>query len=442
MNRSRPLLIVALAGAIAVMVAFVTVSSSPLGPPPGSSSPNVPEAAWSDVSWMRFDVPGRPANPIAPRYVAVTAAGIVAAGLGPNPNGAANPNGLNQTLTVWLTDGSGGWRAVPVAAGVAANEVGEPRAMAASAQGVVIAGGLCCVLERSAMWWSPDGVSWLAAALPDAAGYATSVAGSDAGWVAVGSVAGTGAIWTSADGLTWERVDPDAVALESGDISGVAATDGGFIAVGTDDPGRDSDGAVWRSRGLRDWRRVALADPELGGPEELRLHDVVQIGNRIVAVGGIGTQQDRIDCERMGFDAGAAEAEELAFSCGWLTDDGWVSADGENWQRIGRPPAKHGRDGPIDHGWRMNAWGRLVAAGPTLATFGYETRNGRDGEGLWMSRDALAWRRVGALPHFDPSTATIEAFTVRGNLVAAVGQFHTRGDFTDTRGALWLGEIH
>lgn len=176
--------------------------------------------------------------------------------------------------------------------------------------------------EVAAVWTSPDGRAWTRALDPDltpptppipsgvstSRGSIQSVAEGGPGLVAIGSVfTGTfvdgtlvtpqaydPAIWTSTDGLGWDRAAVHSDAAVSLNIADVVTTDDGFLAVGHE--GRHA--AVWTSRDGSVWREREL-DPLIPGA----FAAVTSIDGRLVAVG-------------------AADHQDLI----------WTSDDGIHWQ--------------------------------------------------------------------------------------------------------------
>jgi hypothetical protein len=124
-------------------------------------------------------------------------------------------------------------------------------------------------------WSSPDGLAWTKGSALDVAGLSgvgiAAVAEGPAGLVAVGYVPGcaddgTGcmpssalAMWASADGRSWTRLD---IARAFGGI-GVGTVVGGpkgYMAISTDTASTENRPAVWFSTNGRDWRGGRLPD--------------------------------------------------------------------------------------------------------------------------------------------------------------------------------------
>ena len=117
------------------------------------------------------------------------------------------------------------------------------------------------------------------------------IVANDTGLVAVGWTASGGnvdaAVWTSADGSSWDRVAASDVFGGAGDqrMSSVTSVDGTFFAGGSSTrDGRDPDGAVWLSADGIEWKRApAKAMAGTGGQ---RVSSVVSFAsNRLLAAG-------------------------------------------------------------------------------------------------------------------------------------------------------------
>lgn len=156
--------------------------------------------------------------------------------------------------------------------------------------------------SRPALWRSDDGTRWASIALADdafgsdVAAVAQIIAGGP-GYIAVGATSDTtspqdpvstplgpptdGAIWTSQDLRTWERVEPGR-AMFGGEtqeaVSSVLAVRDGFVAFGMAGGGA----AAWSSVDGRRWERVDLPDARGGA-----IHGAVVMNGRVLGVGGI-----------------------------------------------------------------------------------------------------------------------------------------------------------
>ena len=145
-----------------------------------------------------------------------------------------------------------------------------------------------------------DGRSWTMGTVRSAGGGvpppghgAIFVAGGQGAWVALGP----GSIWTSADGRTWTLAPGAGLPLLPGDqISAVARTAAGFIAVGANVPG----GAAARSTPLIflsangiTWERLDAARLHLaaGGGRALDIRYVAVAGKLILIAGDVVTTE-------------------------------------------------------------------------------------------------------------------------------------------------------
>lgn len=147
----------------------------------------------------------------------------------------------------------------------------------------------------AAVWTSPDGRTWQRVAHDEQVfggegiQLMRSVTPGGPGLVAVGRDRNSGAVWTSADGATWQRVAHDEQNLggEGGiDISSVTDTEQGLVAVGVDEGRRSA--AVWTSADGIEWQRVAHEEQIFGGDGVQRMSSVTAGGPGLVAGGGDG----------------------------------------------------------------------------------------------------------------------------------------------------------
>jgi len=199
------------------------------------------------------------------------------------------------------------------------------------------------------------------------------VAGSDAGFVAVGyeteadaDVPAAAAAWRSEDGWDWERIVDDTFD-DAARIEAVVATDDGFVGVGSEGRSRD-DAAVWRSDDGRDWERVEGNDDAFAGGNML---DVAVGADGLVAVGAVHVEHPDTD-----FAVHAAI---------------WRSDDGEQWEAI----PDSALPATADDVTGQTLWGVAAAADGYVAGGG--TGGGEGAEGgveLWQSPDGTTWERV------------------------------------------------
>jgi hypothetical protein len=181
------------------------------------------------------------------------------------------------------------------------------------------------LLERHARFWtSIDGLDWRPvpddpAAFADAE--VRSITPFGDGYLAVGVLgtaqAHTGAVaWTSADGMTWSRVDDPAL-VGGIAVAVTAAPFGGLVAVGSDLDRREA--VAWTSPDGRRWTR-APSEPSRQWPGGYAwMTDVVAIGDALIAIG-----------EDQGLQRGTATA--------------WVSRDGRRWEPARAAPVQEGAE--------------------------------------------------------------------------------------------------
>ena len=272
--------------------------------------------------------------------------------------------------------------------------------------------------------------------LPAARGsYVRAVAAGLDGFVIAANSARDVSLWISADGRSWEVVDPVEAELGRGDLGDVTAWGDGFLAVGMDDPNRvDSNSAVWRSRGLANWQRVGVADPALAGPDEASMWSIVPYAAGVFVSGGTGTQDDRRRCEGLLDGAVLTAGPRSALSCGWFREMNWRSGDGSAWQRLD-PWAPDGKypPTPIPPTGRVPiTWSPFVAGGPGLVGVVPELMpNGqpgadRDQLGVWASADGATWERIADAPD-------------EMGVVASIVRLGHRLWSISPEGAVWVG---
>jgi hypothetical protein len=150
------------------------------------------------------------------------------------------------------------------------------QALATSADGQVVGAGTATNAQGDvvgAVWMSADGRSWERID-PNSAAFASDtesdvaiqdVAWGPGGFVAVGSDGGTEvAIWHSPDGLTWTRADTTSQPFEHiGTLSAVDAMSKGWVAAGPHGFSDPTGGTVtlWTSSDGLNWDRVHSIDP-------------------------------------------------------------------------------------------------------------------------------------------------------------------------------------
>lgn len=146
----------------------------------------------------------------------------------------------------------------------------------------------------AAAWFSPDGQRWQQVVAPSFAGpgdqsiddcVATSTGFVAAGAASTGDVADA-AVWASADGLAWERVESPALGGDDAQVvNGLAAAGAEVVAVGTDARDGRYAAALWHSRDAgATWERVELGTPFAADRYAIATSVLVD-GDRIVVAG-------------------------------------------------------------------------------------------------------------------------------------------------------------
>jgi hypothetical protein len=187
-------------------------------------------------------------------------------------------------------------------------------------------GGEELVTIHPTVWTSPDGITWErawegagVAVLPgdyaEVYVYMDAVAeGPDGQLVAVGAVLdengeSVAAVWTSTNGQEWERVDPSAAPFASGTVMvDVIWGANGYIAVGTD---AGSGVGIWRSLDGFTWTRIDATTQSFDATGSLV--SVAALDSGYITVG----PHAFID---------------IAGGGGWVTI--WTSPDGLTWDRV------------------------------------------------------------------------------------------------------------
>jgi hypothetical protein len=225
-----------------------------------------------------------------------------------------------QMPVAWTTVDGVAWQqqSVPLLEGSHVAE--RMTSVVASERGYLAGGSLGPELfDRHARFWTSfDGIDWQSVP-DDPVAFANSeiraITTFGKRFVAVGVVGSaqkpTGAVaWTSADGLTWTRVD-DPSFRDGLAVAVAAAPFGGLVAVGSDLDRREA--IVWTSPDGRHWTR-APSQPSLEHPGDyVWMTDVAAIGDAVIAIG-----------------------DYQALQRGTATS--WVSRDGIHWDQSRSAP--------------------------------------------------------------------------------------------------------
>jgi hypothetical protein len=397
----------------AVSTTGATVApTSTVAPTTTVAIPDVPDMSWArlpldEAMWPPFfwGVAGGP--------------GRVAVGY--------DPSGGDEDAAVYVTADGVTWERVPHDEAVFGGP-GDQEMRAVT----VWPGGLVAVGQdgdRGAVWTSADGLTW--ERVPDEAGVfgdvsapreVWGVAAGGPGLVAVGwdeSLDGAAAVWTSADGFTWERVPHDEAVFGGNGfqpMQAVARGGPGLVAVGWDGSGGAEDAkkaAVWTSTDGLTWERVADNEGVLGGPNKQAMYAVAAGGPGVVAVGW----------ENSGGDEDAAV---------------WASVDGLTWERVSPDEEVFGGPG------RQTMFGLAVVEGLGLVAWG-EDMDQPSMKGIWVSPPVagLEWARV----EYSDVEQACRMCAMAGSLLVRVGADDSGGDrdaavWASADGLTWEGVPH
>jgi hypothetical protein len=312
------------------------------------------------------------------------------------------------------------------------------------------------------IWTSPDWKNWTSAGFGGPRRQVLNdVVHGGRGWLAVGATqSGTATtdplLVTSADGKEWKRVDAPGRADDHPylDVRAAAAGEKGYVLAGED---RSTSGtasaAIWFSSDLKTFTRSRKL-PRDGA--DARVHDVAATPGGYVAVGGTGTGEaeqavvwtapaDGLDwTQRPRLSppgAGASVLRQVVAYRGGLVATGAAQVDGER-----RPFAAYSADGggsweyswlPVDEAAAVHD---LAAGENGLVAVGWHGAPGAGDSATWVSQDARAWNRQ------DPDltrlngdgTQWLAAVTVKGADVAALGRSTT---YASDHLTLWSSKL-
>jgi hypothetical protein len=370
-----------------------------------TTTPGLPPDAAA--AWAAFDAV-LPVEPMPPflggghvvNDVAASDSMIVAVGDATNSDENAMRSGL-----VWVSADGLTWERVDDPEDLEYGGKGL-NTVVAGGPGFVMAGTSCDFEERcttgwrAALWTSVDGRDWQRVPHDPAlfgersAIYRLLAHGDEI--LAVGLVAEEDSfptvVWSSRDGLTWERIYASDAAWPSILAEGPV----GLVGVGSEGADTGSWAAVWTSQDGREWERVPH-DPEVFGAGE-----GIYEGMASIAYGAAG------------FVAVGGDGNNAAV---------WVSPDGRAWERIPYDPA-------VFEGTSMTtviAWrGGYLAAGPDWA-MGEDLGGPYPGMAsvpsrptLWVSPDGRTWHRLPFGP--EDAVGAVRALEEFRGMLVAVGQ--------------------
>ena len=211
---------------------------------------------------------------------------------------------LGAHAVIWTSEDGTSWTKIP-AAELGSDDPDDPTFWLSD---VTVGGpGLVAVGKASnstepdpcggcggAVWTSEDGITWERAPVAgDPLDGIERVAANGSGLVAIGNgwldEAEKGAVWVSPDGLDWTVVD------DGPQLTAITATEFGFVGVGTEelvenacyaDADGDCRAVVWTSVDGTTWTRVPHDEAVFGGgPDKQEMSDVTTIGSGVLAVG-------------------------------------------------------------------------------------------------------------------------------------------------------------
>ena len=348
---------------------------------------------WTGVNW-EAPVP----NPFGPADVLRRVEGLIAGeqhflawGRTPMPG----RNQFNDMGAVFASVDGVGWRTIPVEHGVEPANASTISDIAAGPSGYLAVGSVCCEPERSALWHSADGLAWQRIEprgdFDPARISPWRVVSTPAGWVVLASnrAEPVAEMLFSEDGREWDSV----LVLEGGrhrvPASDLARTSTGVVVVGTvEGAGGSYDGGVWRSADGRDWERLAGGDEALAGDGEVQLHSVMAHAGGLLVTGSEGTAEQRQQCEQLlGMVASLTRPPERPApeftSCISGEEHAWTSADGTEWEVVDPP----GGVAPIE--FRV-----MAAAGPGLVLLGETSAPASPDTALFASADGATWEML------------------------------------------------
>ncbi len=302
----------------------------------------------------------------------------------------------------------------------------------------------------ASVWGSEDGLAWEQVAF--LGGFTTregpgSLDHGEGGYLAGGSVGGEAAVWFSADGVDWTQV-----ALGPGGVLDVAATTGGFVAVGSSQwpmsaPAALGRAMVWTSADGLQWQAADLGQL----PVFSWFGTVDVLGDRVVAVGFASDQEGPLDnrpvaavsdvggpwrtVEPYGLGAQQLEATGL-FSGGVAALEGpdqllWTSPDGEIWESGSLGGLTIHSTGIFMPAAVAAQGGRLVVAGGEVYVPAGAEYN-RGDPVLWFREADGTWRWAEGAPALDAPGGAVYLAAASADRVVLVL------DYSDDRLLIWV----
>ena len=447
-RRLRAPVVVVLAVALLVVIGLQMTGAVALFPtrtssaPAGSlgegmeAGPVFPEPEpWTDVEWQ-----AAVSNPLGPPDVLRRVDGVVAAGdlvLAWGRTPMPGRNQFNDMGAVFASVDGLAWRTIPVDHGVEAPNASTILGISAGPTGYLAVGSVCCEPERSALWHSADGLDWqrveLRGDFDPARTMPWRVAAAPGGWVILASsrVGMDAVLLFSEDGHEWEAVLTLAGGRHRVAASDVARTATGLVVVGTVEADGSYDGGVWHSVDGRHWDRLAADDDVIAGDSEVQFQRVVAHAGGLLVTGIEGTADQRQQCEQLlGMVASVGPVRDQPgadfTSCMPGEERAWTSADGGDWRVVGPAPGV----APIE--FRVT-----VAGGPGLILLGETSAPASPDTALFTSADGAVWN---VMDDGGPMTRDVAiGLVVRGRELLAITE---RWDGATTTLHVWRGRAN
>ena len=447
-RRIRTPVVVVLAAALLVVIGLKLTGTSPTVPTASSSGPArtlaelvearpiFPEPEpWTGVEWEAA-VP----NPLGPPDVLRRVDGVVAAGnlvLAWGRMPMPGRNQFNDMGAVFVSGDGVTWRTIAVDHGVEPPNASTITGISAGPTGYLAAGNVCCEPEHSALWHSADGLLWQRVEprgdFDPARIMPWRVSATPRGWVILASSrVGTDAVLLfSEDGHEWESVLTLAGGRHRTAASDLARTATGLVLVGTVEAEGSYDGGVWSSVDGRHWDRLAAADDVITGDGEVQFRRVVAHAGGLLVTGIEGTAEQRQQCEQLlGMVASLGPVREPprfdSTSCMSGEERAWISADGSDWIAVVPPP------GIVPIEFRVT-----VAGGPGLILLGETSGPASPDTALFASADGARWNM---LDDGQPMASDVAiGLVARGRQLLAITE---RWDGATTTLVLWRGRAN
>jgi len=338
---------------------------------------------------------------------------------------------------------------------------------------VATADGYLAVDGDTAIWTSPDAISWTAQPVADLVG--TQILHIE--YAPDGTLVGVGhdvtgpkvfAAWTSPDGLTWTMQAPASGDLPAGiqQVNELAAYPGGYVAGGYVVNNGDVDVAWWTSPDGVTWTAGTIAESATQQILGIAISDDVMIAvgeawpNTGVWRGRAGESFTPVDHENLtiavsDFDPANADARVFAWdvtaggpgfvavgcdqtTAGISMAAVWTSVNGRQWRRFGNEteatPGMAYADFAGQAPWTV--MDTVVESNGTLIVVGRTGAAVHSDLAIWESTDGSTWYR-GAVGNLPEPQRSYNAIAQNGELIV-VGATGALVQTDDSDGAVWV----